>query len=163
MQAHLSVATSSRVMVVNTRSSACKITWSSKQQQAIDLTRRGLRPGGMYCQSGLREMDAGGPASLEKGRLVIHAPPRAFGKGWCPLQQHSGIPARNAGLSRQSGWCSPVMEGNKCPNQTMTRKGRRYCNNDRRLGTSELRIFLKSFKPITRRGGRCFHKGRVNK
>ena len=40
---------------------------------------------------------------------------RPLGKGWCPAGAAERHPARNAGLSRQSGWCSPVMEGNKCP------------------------------------------------
>ena len=64
---------------------------------------------------GLRERDAGCPRLVRKFRRVIAAAPSAFGKGWCRVGAAERHPARNAGLSRQSGWCSPVMEGNKCP------------------------------------------------
>ena len=54
------------------------------------------------------------PASLENFGLLFHAAASAFGKGWCPVGAAERHPARDAGLSRQGGWCSPVMEGNKC-------------------------------------------------
>ena len=55
------------------------------------------------------------PASLENVGLLFMRLLRPFGKGWCPVGAAERHPARNAGLSRQSGWCSPVMKGSKCP------------------------------------------------
>ena len=76
-------------------------------RRASDQARCIVRAGG------LRERDAGCPRLVRKFRLVI--PWASFGKVWCPVGAAERHPARNAGLSRQSGWCSPVMEANKCP------------------------------------------------
>ena len=61
------------------------------------------------------------PASLENFGLLFMRLLRPFGKGWCPVGAAERHPARNAGLSRQSGWCSPVMEvTNAQPDTAMT-------------------------------------------
>jgi catechol 2,3-dioxygenase-like lactoylglutathione lyase family enzyme len=81
-------------------------------RRASDQARCIVRAGG------LREIDAGGPRlvrKLENFGLLFMRLLRPFGKGWCPVGAAERHPARNAGLSRQSGWCSPVMEGSKCP------------------------------------------------
>ena len=59
------------------------------------------------------------PASLENFGLLFLRPP--LEKWWCPVGVAERHPARNAGLSRQSGWCSPVMEvTNAQPDTAMT-------------------------------------------
>ena len=72
----------------------------------------------------MREIDAGGPRlvrKLENFGLLFMRLLRPFGKGWCPVGAAERHPARNAGLSRQSGWCSPVMEvTNAQPDTAMT-------------------------------------------
>ena len=54
------------------------------------------------------------PASFKNFGLLLMRLLRPFGK-WCPVGAAERHAARNAGLSRQSGWCSPVMGANKCP------------------------------------------------
>ena len=96
-------------VVANCEIDSQNIGYKSLTRRASDQARCIVRAGG------LREIDAGGPRLVRKFRLVVHATPSAFGKEWCPVGAAERHPARNAGLSRQSGWCSPVMEGNKCP------------------------------------------------
>ena len=60
-------------------------------------------------------MEAGGLASLGNFDSLLMRLLRPLGKGGVRLEQQSGMPRGNAGLSRQSGWSSPVMEANKCP------------------------------------------------
>ena len=80
------------------------------------LTRRASDQARCIVKAGgLREIDAGGPRLVRKFGLLFMRLLRPFGKGWCPVGAAERHPARNAGLSRQSGWCSPVMEGSKCP------------------------------------------------
>src|SRR5258705_12904025 len=79
--------------------------------EAGPQTRRDVLSEGEGCVKWRPEA----PASLENFGLLFMRLLRPFGKGWCPVGAAERHPARNAGLSRQSGWCSPVMEGSKCP------------------------------------------------
>ena len=63
-----------------------EVTLFAERGGASDQARCIVRAGG------LREMDAGGPASLENVGLLFMRLLRPFRKGGVRLEQHSGIP-----------------------------------------------------------------------
>ena len=87
-------------------------------------------------------MEAGGLAWLGNFDSLS-----AFGKGWCPVGAAERHPGRNAGVSRQSGWCSPVMEANKCPAR------HRHDSAKKRRGTPE------AVRKLGKRHEGCLEKG----
>ena len=57
------------------------------------LTRRASDEARCFVRAGgLREIDAGGTRLVRKFRLVFMRLLRPFGKGWCRLEQQSGVP-----------------------------------------------------------------------